>query len=158
MNEGGLYGERLGWHLPGFDTSGWAKASPVADGVKGAAIKWFTTSFDLDIDEDLDVPVGIEVGAPSSTVARVLIFVNGYQYGKYVPHIGPQTRFPIPPGILNSRGSNTLSLAVWAQTEAGAKLSTLRLIQYGKYQSGFGFNKIDGKALQPAWEDRSQYA
>lgn len=158
MNEGGLYGERLGWHLPGFDTSGWAKASPVTDGVKGAAIKWFTTSFDLDIDEDLDVPVGIEVGAPSGTVARVLIFVNGYQYGKYVPHIGPQTRFPIPPGILNSRGSNTLSLAVWAQTEAGAKLSTLRLIQYGKYQSGFGFNKIDGKALQPAWEDRSQYA
>lgn len=158
MNEGGLHGERLGWHLPGFDTSSWAESSPVTDGVKGAAIKWFTTTFDLKIDKDLDVPLGVEVGAPSGTIARVLIFVNGYQYGKFVPHIGPQTRFPIPPGIINTRGSNTLSLAVWAQTEAGAKLDMLQLIQYGKYQSGFGFDKIDGGALQPAWKDRSQYA
>ncbi|KAK7188532.1 hypothetical protein DPSP01_005498 [Paraphaeosphaeria sporulosa] len=158
MNEGGLYGERLGWHLPGFDTSKWTKASPVTDGVKGVGIKWFTTTFTLDIDRDLDVPLGIEVGAPSGTIARVLLFINGYQYGKFVPHIGPQTRFPIPPGIINTRGKNTLSVALWAQTEAGAKLSTLQLIQYGKYQSGFGFDKIDGKALQPSWKDRSQYA
>ncbi|KAL1591330.1 hypothetical protein SLS60_012074 [Paraconiothyrium brasiliense] len=158
MNEGGLYGERLGWHLPGFDTSKWAKASPVTDGVKGAGIKWFTTKFNLNIDRDLDVPLGIEVGAPAGTIARVLLFVNGYQYGKFVPHIGPQTRFPIPPGIINTRGHNTLSVALWAQTEAGAKLSTLQLIQYGKYQSGFAFDKIDGKALQPGWKDRSQYA
>lgn len=158
MNEGGLYGERLGWHLPGFDTSKWAKASPVTDGVKGAGIKWFTTTFKLDIDRDLDVPLGIEVDAPAGTVARVLLFVNGYQYGKFVPHIGPQTRFPVPPGIINTRGKNTLSVALWAQTEAGAKLSTLQLIQYGKYQSGFEFDRIDGKALQPSWKDRSQYA
>lgn len=158
MNEGGLYGERLGWHLPGFDTSKWAKASPVTDGVTGAGIKWFTTTFKLDIDRDLDVPLGIEVAAPAGTIARVLLFVNGYQYGKFIPHIGPQTRFPIPPGIINTRGKNTLSVALWAQTEAGAKLSTLQLIQYGKYQSGFGFDKIDGKALQPSWKDRSQYA
>lgn len=158
MNEGGLLGERLGWHLPGFDTSSWAQGSPVTDGVAGAGIKWFTTTFDLNIDEDLDVPLGVEVDAPSGTVARVLIYVNGYQYGKFVPHIGPQKRFPIPPGIINMRGSNTLGIALWSQTEAGAKLSTLQLIQYGKYQSGFGFNKIDSKALQPAWEDRSQYA
>lgn len=77
MNEGGLYGERLGWHLPGFDTSSWQQASPVVDGVKGAGIRWFTTSFDLSIDQDLDVPIGIEVGAPQGTVARILLFVNG---------------------------------------------------------------------------------
>ncbi|KAJ4357576.1 uncharacterized protein N0V89_002152 [Didymosphaeria variabile] len=158
MNEGGLYGERIGWHLPGFDTSKWAKASPVTDGVNGAGIKWFTTTFNLNIDRDLDVPLGVEVDAPAGTIARALIFVNGYQYGKFVPHIGPQTRFPIPPGIINTRGHNTLSVALWAQTEAGAKLSKLQLIQYGKYQSGFGFDKIDGKALQPAWKNRSQHA
>jgi hypothetical protein len=90
MNEGGLYGERLGWHLPGFDTSSWEDASPTTDGVQGAAIRWFTTTFSLSIDSDLDVPVGIEVGAPKGTIARMLLFVNGYQYGKYVPHIGPQ--------------------------------------------------------------------
>jgi len=158
MNEGGLYGERLGWHLPGFDTSAWESASPVTDGVKGAGIRWFTTSFSLAVDGDLDVPVGIELGAAKGTVARVLIFVNGYQYGKYVPHIGPQTRFPIPPGILNMQGENTLSVAVWAQSDGGAKLDTLSLFEYARYESGFGFAAIDGKALQPGWEDRKQYA
>lgn len=77
MNEGGLYGERLGWHLPGFDTSKWEKASPTDDGVKGSGIRWFTTNFDLSIDDDLDVPLGIEVGAAKGTVARILLFVNG---------------------------------------------------------------------------------
>jgi len=81
-----------------------------------------------------------------------------YQYGKYVPHIGPQTRFPIPPGILNLQGSNTLSIALWSQTDAGAKLSTLSLFEYARYQSGFGFGDIDGKRLQTGWVDRSQYA
>lgn len=84
--------------------------------------------------------------------------MSRYQYGKFVPHIGPQTRFPIPPGILNTRGKNTLSVAIWAQTGAGAKLSTLRLFEYARYQSGFDFAGIDGKALQPEWQDRSIYA
>jgi hypothetical protein len=158
MNEGGLHGERLGWHLPGFDTSSWPSATPVTSGVNGTGIRWFTTNFNLSIDSDLDVPIGVELGAPAGTVARVLLFVNGYQYGKYVPHIGPQTRFPIPPGILNMQGENTLSVAIWAHTNAGARLNTLRLIEYGRYESGFGFAKIDGKALQPGWEDRTQYA
>ena len=78
MNEGGLYGERLGWHLPGFDTSSWKEGSPVSDGVEGAGIAWYTTTFDLDIDADLDVPIGVELGAAAGTVARVLLFVNGY--------------------------------------------------------------------------------
>ncbi|EUC30556.1 glycoside hydrolase family 35 protein [Bipolaris zeicola 26-R-13] len=158
MNEGGLYGERLGWHLPGFDTASWESATPTVEGVKGAAIRWFATTFSLNIDADLDVPIGIELGAPKDTIARVMLFVNGYQYGKFVPHIGPQTRFPVPPGILNMRGENTLSVVVWAQTDKGAKLDTLRLVEYARYESGFGFGEIDGEELQPKWEDRNQYA
>ncbi|KAF2110271.1 glycoside hydrolase superfamily [Lophiotrema nucula] len=157
MNEGGLHGERLGWHLPGFDTGKWEAGNPL-DGLKTSGIRWYTTTFDLNIDEDLDVPLGIELGAPSGTVARVLLYVNGYQYGKFLPHIGPQTRFPVPPGILNTKGPNTLSIALWAQTDAGAKLSTLSLFEYAQFQSGFGFGKIDGKRLQPGWKDRSAYA
>ncbi|KAJ4326451.1 hypothetical protein N0V94_000126 [Neodidymelliopsis sp. IMI 364377] len=158
LNEGGLYGERLGWHLPGFDTENWESASPIENGVEGAGIRWFTTTFDLSIDKDLDVPIGIELGAADGTVARVQLYVNGYQYGKYFPHIGPQTRFPIPPGILNLQGQNTFSVSIWAQTDAGAKLNTLRLISYASYESGFEFDKIDGQQLQPGWKDRSQYA
>ena len=59
-----------------------------------------------------------------------------------------QTRFPIPPGILNMKGENVLSVAMWAQTEAGAKLDKLKLVEYARYESGFDFASIDGKALQ----------
>ncbi|KAL1638462.1 hypothetical protein SLS56_000271 [Neofusicoccum ribis] len=156
MNEGGLHGERLGWHLPGFDDSAWEDGSPT-DGFAGAGIRWYRTEFALDVDEDLDAPIGLEVSIPDGTVARVQIFVNGYQYGKYLPHIGPQTRFPFPPGVLNNRGSNSLSLSVWAQEEGGVAFDKLELVLYGKYQSGFGFSK-DWSALQPGWsEDRLQY-
>jgi beta-galactosidase GanA len=77
LNEGGLYGERLGWHLPGFNTASWHSASPTEDGVEGAGIKWYTTTFDLNIDKDLDVPIGVEFGAAAGTVARVQFYVNG---------------------------------------------------------------------------------
>lgn len=84
LNEGGLYGERLGWHLPGFDTGSWSSESPIEDGVQGAGIKWFSTTFDLNIDQDLDVPIGVEFGAAASTVARVQLYVNGYDRRKFL--------------------------------------------------------------------------
>ncbi|OJD34859.1 glycoside hydrolase family 35 protein [Diplodia corticola] len=157
LNEGGLHGERLGWHLPGFDASAWDDGDP-REGFGGAGIRWYTTEFELDVDEDLDAPIGLELGMPEGTVARVQVFVNGYQYGKYLPHIGPQTKFPFPPGVLNNRGSNTLSLSVWAQSEDGAAFDKVELVLYGKYQSDFGFSR-DWSDLQPGWsEDRLQYA
>ncbi|KAI9704628.1 MAG: hypothetical protein M1820_005376 [Bogoriella megaspora] len=177
MNEGGLYGERVGWHLPGFDTSAWREGSP-STGLSKAGVAWYTTTFSLNIDADLDVPLGLELDAPEGTVARVMIFINGYvaaiiavrlilseaknnlryQYGKYVPHIGPQTRFPVPPGIINNRGNNTLSVSLWAQTNAGARLTNITLFAYEKYQTSFNFNQ-DWSYLQPGWtEDRLQYA
>lgn len=77
--------------------------------------------------------------------------------GKYLPHIGPQTRFPFPPGVVNNRGNNTLALALWALTEEGAKLSNATLFAYGKYQTGFGFD-FDARELQPGWtEERLRY-
>ena len=59
MNEGGQYGERNGWHLPGFDDSGWERATEytservrpdgdyVADAFTGARFIW-TADIDLD--------------------------------------------------------------------------------------------------------------
>ena len=160
MNEGGLYGERLGWHLPGFDTASspvkFDTATPLT-GLAASGVRFYTTTFHLNIDSDLDVPLGVELSAPAGTVARVMIWVNGYQYGKYVPHIGPQTRFPVPPGVINNRGSNTLALSLWAQTDEGAKLDDVKLFTYGQYQTDFKFNR-DWSYLQPGWTDRSQYA
>jgi len=82
----------------------------------------------------------------------VQIYVNGYQYGKYNPHIGPQTVFPLQPGIINNNGKNKVSVTIWAMTNAGAKLSDIQLVAQGKYNSGFelGFD-FDASYLQPAY-------
>ena len=162
MNEGGLFYERLGWAMPGFDPSAAPSSTPFdnsspSTGLAAAGVRFYTTTFRLNIDSDLDVPLGIQLAAPAGTVARVMIWVNGYQYAKYVPHLGPQTRFPVPPGILNNRGENTLALSIWAQTAAGARLNQVELVSYGAYQTDFGFSR-DWSTLQPRWTDRSQYA
>lgn len=43
--------------------------------------------------------------------------------------------------MINNRGLNTVALSPWAQTDAGAKLSAVTLINYGLYQTGFDFNR-----------------
>jgi len=80
LNEDGIYGTRLGWHLPGFKPAGstWSSGSPLT-GLSTAGIKWYITHFDLSLDKDLDVPLGIELGAPAGTIASVQLYVNGYQ-------------------------------------------------------------------------------
>jgi hypothetical protein len=158
MNEGGLYGERVGWHLPSFTPdSTFDRSSPLI-GLNISGIRFYVTTFHLNIDSDLDVPLGIELSAPAGTVARVMIWVNGYQYGKFVPHIGPQTRFPVPPGVINNRGLNTVALSLWAMSDEGAKLDTVELISYGAYQTAFTFDQ-DWSYLQPGWdESRLEYA
>jgi beta-galactosidase GanA len=159
LNEGGLYGERLGWHLPGFSPSGneWSAGSP-AKGLNSSGIKWYLTTFELNVDSDLDVPIGLELSAPPGTVASIQIYLNGYQYGKYIPHIGPQTRFPFPPGVINNQGNNTLALSVWAETDAGAKLDIVSLFAYNVYETSFNFAQ-DWSYLQPGWtSQRLRYA
>lgn len=157
MNEGGLHPERLGWHLPEFDPKSWTRSTSPLEGIDSSGIRYYITSFHLNIDSDLDVPLGLELSVPEGTVARVMIWVNGYQYGKYVPHIGPQTHFSIPPGIINNRGKNTLGLSLWAQTDEGASLDKVALFTYGQYHTDFKFNR-DWSYLQPEYEDRSEYA
>lgn len=163
MNEGGLYGERLGWHLPGFSPAAsyppslgdWDESTPL-DGRDSSGIRFYVSSFSLDVGDDLDAPLGLSFSSPAGTVARVMFWVNGYQYGKYEPHIGPQTVFPVPPGIINNRGVNSIAVSIWAQTEEGARLDEVKLVSYGLYQTDYGYSR-DWSALQPGWSDRSEY-
>ncbi|KAE8414937.1 putative beta-galactosidase C [Aspergillus pseudocaelatus] len=157
MNEGGLYGERMGWHLPGYQPPESALDSSPLEGVLGAEGRFYTTSFELDLDEDLDVPIGLQLSAAAGTKAIVQIFMNGYQFGHYLPHIGPQNLFPFPPGVINNRGQNSLAISMWALTDAGARLEQVELKAYAKYRSGFDFNR-DWSYLQPEWKDRAEYA
>ena len=128
-NSGGLYGERVGWHLPGFDDRRWAKA-PVNEAVAGT--RWYRTAFDLAVPKGQDATIGVSFGDPnvprSSRAYRVLIFVNGWNMGQFVAHVGPQRTFPIPEGVLNHRGRNTLALAVTSDGAPGNALEEVKLV------------------------------
>ena len=111
LNEGGLYAERQGFHQPEPPSASWKSSSPL-QGLSAAGAAFYTSSFDLDI------PAGWDVQ----------LYVNGYQFGKYVNHIGPQTEYPVPEGILNYQGKNWIAVSLWAMEPGGAKLDSLDLI------------------------------
>jgi hypothetical protein len=93
--EGGLHAERLGWHLPGFDDSGseWSISAP-STGLSEAGAKFYRKVVQLDIPKGLDVSLGLVLGSPAGSTVRAQVYVNGYQFGKYIPYIGNQVVFP----------------------------------------------------------------
>ena len=83
LNEGGLFGEREGWHLPGFDTSKWVSRD-ISQGLPGgkAGVGFFVTKFDLDLPAGLDIQLSFQFEPFNEQPYRALLFVNGWQYGK----------------------------------------------------------------------------
>ncbi|MCH0567258.1 beta galactosidase jelly roll domain-containing protein [Streptomyces sp. MUM 136J] len=47
--------------------------------------------------------VGLKITDDPSRHYRALIFVNGWQFGRYINDLGPQHSFPLPNGILSAR-------------------------------------------------------
>ena len=90
-NEGAMYAERQGFHLPSPPSADWEVQSPVADGVAGAGVRFYSTSFDLHVPAGYDVPLAFVFNnAPKTSVNvtgtanyRCQLFVNGWQFGKY---------------------------------------------------------------------------
>lgn len=65
--------------------------------------------------------------------------------------------FPVPPGILDYAGINTLGVVVWAQDEGGAEAG-VELKSEGVLEGGiYGGLRDIGKDLRPEWSDRSEY-
>ncbi|KAJ5682629.1 Glycoside hydrolase family 35 [Penicillium macrosclerotiorum] len=129
LNEGGLYAERQGFHQPQPPAQKWDSSSPFT-GLSKPGIRFYSASFDLDLPQGWDVPLFFTFGNSTSppSAYRVQLYVNGYQYGKYVNNIGPQSAYPVPEGILNYQGTNWLALSLWALEEDGAKVEDLELI------------------------------
>jgi hypothetical protein len=139
-NNGGLHGERFGWHLPAFDDHSWEKAS-VPDFNVATGTRWYRTSFDLAVPSEDDATIGLSIGDPSvprsaDAAYRVLIFVNGWNMGQFIANVGPQRVFPIPEGILNHRGHNTIALAVTSDGLAGDGLEAVKLVQMRLVRGG----------------------
>lgn len=86
LNEGAMFAERQGYHLPGVPISRWQTRSPL-QGIEKAGIGFFATTFNLDIPHGYDVPLNVRLNVDSTpsnaTNFRVQIFVNGFQFGKY---------------------------------------------------------------------------
>ena len=88
-DEGGLFGERQGWHLPGFDTSSWASRDLI-QGLPNstAGVGFFVTAFRLAIPKGFDVPMSFTFTEPFGQPYRALLFVNGWMMGKRVGNLG----------------------------------------------------------------------
>ena len=133
MNNGGLYGERAGWHLPRRRQDGWQAAKPTRRAARaqaptgcarvqaGPAARVTTCSW------------GWRLATPrkprSERENRALIFVNGWNMGQFIAHIGPQRSFVIPPGILNPNGENTIALAVTTDGKTDNALEPVKLVK-----------------------------
>ncbi|MEU1190814.1 beta-galactosidase [Streptomyces sp. NPDC005859] len=137
-NNGGLYGERAGWSLPGYSDGSW-KSTILSrqTGKTGPGVRWYRTSARLDLPQGQDHALALDLaeadgGKPGY---RAQIFVNGWLIGRYLPDTGPQTRFVIPKGLLREQGSNTVALAVWS-TEAGAGPGAVKLVDLGASAGG----------------------
>ncbi|KAK4460984.1 beta-galactosidase [Cladorrhinum samala] len=141
LNEGGFYVERMGFHLPGApeDVFKSDMGSPFDGGEVGkGAVGFWRSEVELEIPTEeggwrWDAPLSFEFGGgegegegdegnkgKQGQEYRVLLFVNGFQFGRYIPHIGPQTSFPVPEGILDYNGTNTIGLLVWCTGASGA--------------------------------------
>jgi beta-galactosidase GanA len=154
MNNGGQYGERRGWYLPGYPDSRWARTIvPAANAMAGTA--WYRTSFSLDVPRDLDASLGLTIGDPATPQSaanyRALIFLNGWNVGQYIANVGPQHTFVLPNGILNSNGRNTLAIAVTSDGGPGNGLERVALTNLGTVRGGVPVAPVRA----PSWDPRT---
>ncbi|KAF9696246.1 hypothetical protein EKO04_005856 [Ascochyta lentis] len=161
LNEGGLFAERNGLHQPGAlsANAGWkASKGPVTDGITAPGIGFFATEFDLNLPTGYDIPVSFtftngtssnSTGSGSSVAAyRVQLYINGWQYGKYVNNVGPQTNFPVPEGILNYRGTNYLAVSLWGLDAGATKIAGLELAADGEVWGGVKVGVVEGQKYE----------
>jgi beta-galactosidase len=133
LNEGGLYAERQGLHLPNPNvndsTYGWGNSTPF-QGLDSAGVGFWTARLPLDLPSGYDIPLSFQFdqGTLSEAEYCAQLYVNGFQFGKYAPSYGPQTEFPVPQGILNYNGDNWLAISVFAYNSSGASVSSLQLV------------------------------
>ncbi len=138
-NNGGLYGERHGWYLPGYPDGNWTTTTvPANTAMSGTA--WYRTAFSLHIPRVDDASLGLTIGDPSTPQSaanyRALIFVNGWNMGQYIADVGPQHTFVIPNGVLNPDGHDTLAIAVTSNGGTGNGLEKVSLTNLGTVRGG----------------------
>ncbi|KAF2461199.1 putative beta-galactosidase [Lineolata rhizophorae] len=169
LNEGAFWVERQGLILPGspadtgdftaFEGGEWTESVGPASDIVGPGAQFHATSFELDVPEGYDVTysfvfsnVTVQEGESRAAALRCQIFVNGFQFGKYLNNIGPQTRFPVPPGTLNLHGTNYVGMTVWSLEPGPVMIDPIKMVAGPPIQTGFG---PVGMAPMSSWEKRT---
>ena len=129
-NNGGLGGEKAGFHMPSFDDSKWAKADNLHS---PAGVTWYRAHVKLNLPANQDTAFRLDINSSRFSSlgdrAQATLFVNGWNTGVYIGDRGPQTSFTIPAGFLNPNGENVISIAVAAKEDGmGPDSVTLRAI------------------------------
>lgn len=129
-NNGGLGGEKAGWHMPGFDDTSWEQAESLHS---DAGITWYRARFTLNEPQGQQSAYRLDLNsqrfAQRQDGAQVTIFVNGWNTGVYIGDRGPQNSFVIPSAFLNPQGENVVSLAVASKEDGmGPESVSLRAI------------------------------
>ncbi|MEU1302425.1 glycoside hydrolase family 35 protein [Streptomyces shenzhenensis] len=141
MNNGGLYGEREGWHLPGSADDGWQPVALPHTG-RGQGVAWYRSTFRLTVPGGIDASVGLVLDDDPARAYRVQIFLNGWNLGQYINDVGPQHTFVLPNGILNTRGTNTLALAVLSDGSTESGPGEVRLTLLGSAAGGVPVTQV----------------
>jgi hypothetical protein len=124
-NTSGLGGELAGWHLGGFDDSGWERVSLPSERGGPGEVTWYRTRFRLRVPRRVRAPLGLEVpqaGHPAE------IYLNGV----HVARAGRdrEQRFFLPEGIVRPRGRNVLAIARWNVGETARQMPAPSLFAY----------------------------
>ncbi len=147
FNNGGLFGERSGWHLPGFADQAWTSVSlPFTSTRPGVA--WYRTTFTLSVPGGVDASLGLTFTDTASKSYRAQIFLNGWNLGQYINNVGPQHTFVLPVGILNPRGTNTLAIAVLADGTTATGLGSVSLTSLGTAAGGVPVSLVASPAIK----------
>ena len=148
LNNGGLFGERAGWSLPGYPDGSWAPAT-LPQQASTPGITWYRSTFDMHLPPGQDVPVALRFTDAATKHYRVQLYLNGWNLGQYVNDVGPQHDFQLPTGILRADGQNTLALAVWSD-DSNSGLGSVQLVAQTNLRTSLNVSTVDSPNYDPA--------
>jgi FtsP/CotA-like multicopper oxidase with cupredoxin domain len=112
LDTGGLAGEIAGWQNPSFPDASWrATTLPAPAGHPG--VVWYRTRVRTDIPLPAGTLLALRIQDLSYRDYRASIFVNGWMLAHATGASGSDQVVPLPAGVANDPGENTIAVAVW---------------------------------------------
>ena len=147
-NNGGLHGERAGYHLPGFPDGAWSNVTLPAS-QPNPGVTWYRTTVSLATPTGQDVSLALKITDDDTRDYRARIFINGWHMGIFINKVGPQSQFVIPNGILDTAGDNTIAVAVLDGADGSGGLGAMSFVVLGNLLGGVAVPLVEGPAFDP---------